>query len=471
MRRCGNLGGWAHLEARTMHGNRINRREAGARLIHLAAAAGVAGGVPGLLGAALAQPAVPKKEKKPSATSAQPGAASPVTPMASVLDKLVRRGRTRDWTLKIWVDVHSYQNVQRDAINIAEIKFDTAAVVFPINRTTATSELDAPSVKGVLKFDDRVMDDQPKYSDALTPPVTYQCGTRIARWEMKSMSGREVELQLELPLRCFEVTLDEPAAMKIKWPGGGTLPAALSSALQADAIVDSNDNQVRALVRRWTEGKDPKAILPVKLAKFLAGRVLEHTQPNGNGLAFDQTGLLEGVDLQLVGVTASTGRGSEHDIAVLLCAVYRAAGLPARLVIGYDVTEKKGEDASFLQKRANAAKVRAWVEFALYDEAAQKELWLPVDIVRQRSQSNRAPSLDTPWKFFGNNDETDDIMPFAFQYHPPTTVVAHGFPGFWGWFTTPTLQNVSQTLRFECQTTPRRTTAPEGQPSQPTRKD
>lgn len=143
-------------------------------------------------------------------------------------------------------------------------------------------------------------------------------------------------------------------------------------------------------------------------------------------------------------------------MTVLLAAVYRAAGLPARTVIGFDVSAKKDRDGFLDKGKSGPQKLRAWVEFCLYDEAAQREVWVPVDVVRMRQSSSRAPALNRPWKFFGTHDELENVIPIAFQYHPPTTVVAHGAFGLWGWLTTPEIPLVKQHLRLDAITTPKR---------------
>lgn len=424
----------------------ISRREAGRRLMWVAAAAGAAGLVPSVARAA-GQPKVPKKEKS---NPQQPAAT------ASAFDKLLTKGRSHDWTFKTWVNVNAYQHTEGNKEPVIDIiKIATAAVVFPVNKGCASCEVDTNSVKGVLLFDDQVVDNEPRYSDAGTPPMSYHSGTRLGRWEMTNRTGREFELQLEIPMSCWETVFDEAGAMKVPWPTS-PWPPTPASTLGQDMFVDHHAREVRDLLTKWTEGKNPKAIGPVQLAKFLMSQVLEHCQPSGDGLAFNDMGAFRGVVLQKVEETAVRGRGTDHDIVNLLAAVYRAAGLPARTVIGYDITEKKGQDTTFLQRRRNSAKLRPWVEFCLYDEASQKELWVPADVVRLRKNGSRAPSLDALWKYFGAHDELDDIMPFAFQYHPPTTVVAHGYPAFWGWFTTPEIPNVGQALRFDCQTTAKR---------------
>jgi hypothetical protein len=96
------------------------------------------------------------------------------------------------------------------------------------------------------------------------------------------------------------------------------------------------------------------------------------------------------------------------------------------------------------------------VEFALVDPQTSREIWIPVDVARMRKGSSRPPSLDRPWKYFGEHDELDGIIPFAFQFHPPTTVVAHGSPAFWGWMVTPKPPDkLVQVVRFDAITTPK----------------
>jgi hypothetical protein len=213
---------------------------------------------------------------------------------------------------------------------------------------------------------------------------------------------------------------------------------------------------IRELVDRWTRGKDPKSIPPAQLAKFFAGEVQRLVQPSGNGIGYNRLGLMEGIDLQGAPFTADRGRGSEFDMVCVLAAVYREAGLPARIVVGYDIGESKDEDRGNFLRRRGSEDLRAWVEFALIDEATGRTCWIPVDVVRMRKVSSRTPPLDQPWKYFGTHDELDGLIPFAFQFHPPTTVRAYGSPGFWGWLVTPTPPaRADQTLRFIATTTPK----------------
>lgn len=444
-----------------------------------------------------------KKDKsKPSTPSAATPQAKPGTPAApvappSILDDVIKKGRTHDWTLKVSVHVDSYQDqniytlaparpsapgvppptTTRPAnpsdVGIPKIipfKFDTAAVVFPTIAFTATSQLvGKPSAK--LAMDNHVIGGTPTWIEETGS------GSRYGRWDMVSKSGsgpiegREIDFDLDIPVSTWETVFDEAKAAKAIWPQSGKWPKDCASSLGASLIgdlpvIDPNSPAVREAITSWCAGKPPQSIPPVQLAKFIASKTLDLIQPSGDGLVSSKTGLLQGFYFQGAERVLREAKGSELEIANVLCSLYRAAGLPARVVIGYDLTDSKGSGVGL--KRKPGGSIRTWVEFALVDEncilpasapigaGEPKTVWVPVDIVHQRKSSSRAPSIDKPWKFFGNNDETDDVIPIAFHYHPPLSgVIAHGSPCFWGWFTTPEIQQGEQMVRFNAITTPR----------------
>ena len=413
-----------------------------------------------------AQPANPTSPTQPAPAQpvpAQPAQAKPAPPKPSFLDNVIKPGRTRNWTLRVNVHVDAYQTDPRKLgqpgykeLQVKPITFETAAVVFPLVIASAGSEAVPEAMRGTLFFDDRPMDTEPELS-----PTIYHSGTRLARWEMTNKTGREMDLRVEIPMTTWETVFDEKLAERAV-SRGRHVARGRRSTFSGLAFVDYQSPVVTNLLSQWSGGKDPKTVRPVPLAKYLAGQVLELMQPTGSGLEYARNGELEGFKLQRASTTLNLKRGSEHDIAIALCAVYLAAGLPARTVIGYDVTATKGEDSGPFGKAKGSAGLRSWVEFALYDESADRLIWVPVDIVRQRKSSSKAPPLDRPWKYFGSNDELDDVMPIAFQYHPPTTVVAHGSRCFWGWLTTPTTPaGAAQYIKFESMTTPGRGRQPQ----------
>lgn len=389
-------------------------------------------------------------------------------PKDSQEPKILERLKPHDWTLTTTVTVRIDQSHpdSKGMPTTTGFKFDTASVIFPVLVDTASSvtaptrpaenlEEGRPYAWGRLMLNDQTVDEHPSYL------TDYPCGVRLGKWIARDWAGQEVSLEVKLPVTSYQTRFDEKTAALATWPDAW--PDAAASCFKAQYWIDADPKKgggaydmapVKDLVKRATAGKDPKAVGPVMLAKVLAMEVMEAIQPSGQGLNFARTGELEGVDLKGAPQTILDGRGSDYDMVCVLAAVYRAAGLPARTVIGLDVGESKADGKKFLGKRGSS-ELRAWVEFALMDPKDSTLVWVPVDVVRMRKSGSRSRPFNQAWPFFGTNDELDRVIPFAFQFHPPTTVVSHGSPAFWGWLVTPKPPDqVIQTVRFSVITTP-----------------
>jgi hypothetical protein len=389
----------------------------------------------------------------------------------------VQRVEPHDWTLSVYVNVREYQerDVHTNMPKGEAFDFTSAAVIFPLIGETASSvPKPPPDSGGVLKLNDVPGDTEPQVLN------DYPYGTKLGKWTLTNWVGQDVLLEVKIKATCYQTRYDEAAAMKLGWPAQWTgvaqscltVPQAFVELMPGEDpkhVADFNKD-VTDLVNKWTGGKDPKSVPPAQLAKILCGEVLRHVQINGNGLNYARTGEVEGLALQSANETAKRGRGSEMDMIGLLAAVYRQAGLPARTVIGWDVGESKRDKSQFLGKRGSG-NLRGWVEFALSDPNVPGGItWVPVDVVMLRKSSSRPPPVDRPWKWFGTNEDLDGVIPFSFTFHPPTTVVAHGSPAFWGWLVTPKPPDrVIQAVRFDAITTPK--TAEDQKKEQEKKKD
>jgi len=263
------------------------------------------------------------------------------------LSKLFTPGKKHDWTLQVSVDVSAYTEKDSKGMPVVhDFNLDSATVVFPVLKETCCHKSYTRIVKSELKFNDVLVADRvAKYDES------FPCGTRLGKWEMKNKKGREMSLEVNIPMTCWQTKFDEKNAELVPWPG--TWPEVAMSTFNDRqvigtrkdgkplALIDHTAENIKALVTKWTAGKDPKSIPPVTLAKFFAGQVLELLQPSGDALSFLRNSGFQGFKLKGAEDTVSDLRGSEHDIACVLCAVYRAAGLPARLVIAFDITDEK----------------------------------------------------------------------------------------------------------------------------------
>lgn len=441
----------------------------GRRSLALATAAGLCA-----CAGVLAQPGnnkgkAPPKGPTPPATAAP----QPTVDLGEDLDiRLLKRDKARSWHLKVNVHVQGLkyaENVEGKLLpGQLELKFDTAMVLFPVIGSTATSmsmiDWKNPELDSSISFNGRKLDTTPKFQD------NYHSGTRLARWEMGPCEGRSWLLDLTLPLTAYEVALDEALAMQVPWPK--QWPATSASTFQPQIFVDyrerpdekvENDKAVKKFISDVLRGKDPKSMPPAMLAKTLMGAVVQLVQVSGDARATNKSGGMEGLDLLTAAEVLEDPRVPEHSINNLMVSVYRNAGLPARLVYAWDISETKDKDKNFLERASGSAKIRSWVEFALIDPKTNREIWVPVDVVRQRKSGSRPPAINRTWKWFGNNEDAAYLLPFAHQAHPPTTVIAHGFPCFYGWLTTPlgSLQGAQQRISFTAITAPRRSGDPD----------
>jgi len=440
--------------------------------------------VMGLCLPAIAQTDPPKRPvrtaptaPKPVTPPPRPTQPAPGTPAAAkkdtkkeppVLGPYVKQEQQKDLTLAVMVRVNldspnnkttytdPFTGRTVDMPRPTPMTFKTLGFVFPIVPSTGSSDLFLNEISGTLRVNGREVTSTPVILEGYPGPV------KLTRWDAGTTDAdteaRVVQLDMSIGMRCYNTVLDEKAAFLVKWPS--VYPAEIAKNLQPQLYVelgldaagnirpydDKELSEALALFMDQENIKDIKTQPPAWIAKVIAGKVWSLIQISGDGLTMTRTGEVSGMDIKPPVETLRDKKGTEQDATALMAALYRKAGLPTRTVIGYDVTAK---DAKFLQKSGKSNRMRSWVEFALYDEDKHTINWVPVDLARMRKTTNRPPSMDRPWNFFGTHDELSAVTPFALHFHPPTDVVAYGSPGFWGWFVTPApAKNAAQALKF-----------------------
>jgi hypothetical protein len=430
-------------------------------------------------------PPAPSDPNAPAAQPAAPSApsATPATPTAPAaaaapggkwqeppkVGPYIKQDRPRDLTLTVDVRLHMDNNLQkqtyRDPLSgksvdmpvITPMEFNTLGFVFPLVPHTASTDLFVDQYIGVLRINGNVATEKYRVLSG------YPAGTKLAVWDTGSpdstAEARQVELHVEMPERCYNTIFDEKAAMEVNWPTMAwptEVATCLLPQLYVEAGVDEHgqvrmyeDKAVKQAMKEIFEDKGMKDLTrvpPVRVAKMITEKVWGSVQMSGEGLLFMRTGEFSGMDLQSPSHTLELGKGSEHDVTVLMCALLRKAGLPTRTVIGFDINTK---EERFLERGNKNNKLRSWVEFALYDEAKNTLNWVPIDVAKMRKVSSRPIPIDRNWQYFGTHDELDKMPVMALHFHPPTDVVAYGAPAFWGWFVTPKpADNAEQALRF-----------------------
>ncbi len=428
-------------------------------------------------------PAAPGSPTAPGAT--QPAAAQAPAPKGSppsvrIPGPYIVREKPRDWTLTVNVTVRpdrSYPGttaLRNQLPPMSSFRFDTLSMVFPLPAETSAAVPDPSSLRGKLTLNDQVAVDSkgnpvfPMLLDKQVSGELYHSGTRLMKFGLdRPTDCREIAMEFAIEYRCWETRLDEAAAMQVDWPQG-EVPAVVSATMAPQIFIDYartrgdggpvtsefDRRALDAMVNHYTGG-NPKGARPLAAAKWIAGKIAEDFQVSGDGLQFINTGELQGFNLQGVPLTIQNRRGSEFDVTSVAVAAFRGAGLPARLLIGYDLGQDDKRPDDFLGgEKRRGARLRCWAEFGLYDERARTLTWIPVDVVRMRKSSSKMGPIDRPWQYFGNHDELGRIVPLAFGFHPPTTVESYGAPGLWGWLMTPQPPDTAyQAIRFRATST------------------
>ncbi len=364
----------------------------------------------------------------------------------------------RDWTLTYEMRLHAYREQQRTIRHIPEtgrIVLGEARLVFPVVGSSASHDAHVGRFAGRVRVNNVTKDDSPEIVEG------YQGGSSIAVWAIEDVNTTLVTLETRTFVTSYETRIDEKRAVQIGWPEEDWAPV-IAGCLEPQLFVEPDHPAVQTLVKKWTDGKSRKA-KPYTLAKYLAGKVLEYVRVSGSVIGNEpeywrrsvQRDIwgVQGFWLNELGVVAEHGQGSPLDMVNLLCSVYRAAGLPSRVVIAEDHNET-------IRGGANAV-IHAWVEFYLYDKRWDRGEWIPVDIIHQREYSSRAPRLEQRWQHFGHSEELDFMVPFANHWIPPTAVRTPGPAAMWGWVTEPAEPLVIPELRLLSMETSKRGDDPE----------
>ncbi|MBX3351363.1 MAG: transglutaminase domain-containing protein [Phycisphaeraceae bacterium] len=334
------------------------------------------------------------------------------------------------------------------------------------------------------------------------------------------LNAEQLEFRLQVPVFTHETRYDDARAARIGWPS--QWPEFVQPSREPSPFIPSDDPFVAQLLDDWTQGAH-RSMAPAVLAKHLAKRIVDTIQPNGLGVvpwdlgmgshpfdvigpcddstdglwllpgssrAFrparrdhdtvDATRFIRGFNVyEPTGVITNnrcftprirqpieTGRANPAVIANLYVALLRAAGIPARVVIGTEVSPEDLRSVpnthipprTFPEVTINGFRVstrgsliRFWTEFYLFDEDSNRGEWIPVDLHRQRLESSRAPDIDRAWRYFGNHDELDEIVPITSVYTAVEARKPDTIPTLWGWETEPDHPRVSldSVLRIE----------------------
>ena len=287
--------------------------------------------------------------------------------------------------------------------------FEDAPIVMPVIFQSAYSEVVRDSMKAELTLDGhedndlssrlRIDDGQPFNSHLAVIPVV-------------KFSGQTLRWKITYRTKVFSAKINDAGAAKLTWPR--EWPEEVQDGLKPQFLIESNDPVFAKAVEEVTKGK-LRSVPPYLAAKELVRYCIQNFQVTGSANRRGMEGVLRWMEVAGASKAAAAGRGTPHDLVCVCVATLRAAGIPARPVIGVQENER------------GLNEFVSWAEFYL-----QEAGWIPFDPDEMSGKGVRHLKIDQPWPEFGTMDDLNRRIPLAFTFVPPSTQ-APGGPAVWGW--------------------------------------
>jgi hypothetical protein len=288
---------------------------------------------------------------------------------------------------------------------------NNAPIVMPVIFLGTFSKVDASTVTPHLWLGSRE-DAGIKQRTEMKTGMPFQ--TTLAVMTVDQFTGFALRWNLQYAVQVWSSEIDDAAAANIAWPK--EWPQEVKDGLQPQMFVESDDPIFKQTVHRVSQGK-LRFVPPYLAAKDLVRYAINEVQMTGDGMKRGINRALLGLDVQGASQTAVDGRGSPNDLVCVCVAMLRAAGIPARPVIG--VME---------DPETNKNVFAVWAEFYLPDAG-----WVPFDPVAMRGKGIRTLDVRKAWPEFGTMKDLNRRIPLAYHFIPTASVEVPLNPAVWGW--------------------------------------
>lgn len=286
---------------------------------------------------------------------------------------------------------------------------EDAPIVMPIIAEGAFSRTDAESIKAQLWLGAHEQD--------ITSTMRLDGGqpydTKLAVIPVAKFIGQSLRWQIAFRVESWSSRVpDEAALINIAWPR--EWPEQVQDALKPQIFIESDDPAFAELVQRVTRGKI-RTVSPYLAVKELVRACLTDVRVSGSEVNRGSMSELQGINVKGAREALSKRLGTPNDLVCVCVATLRAAGIPARPVVGL-----VGDDR-------DRWLFTAWAEFYLPDAG-----WIPFDPIEMRGKAH-GRDLPQPWPDFGSMDDLNERVPLAYAFLPHLTVNVPENAAVWGW--------------------------------------
>jgi hypothetical protein len=368
-------------------------------------------------------PATPGGTAPPSGAPghATPAATAPASSPAQLIsgrppERPLQRVEPRLWDAKFEASIWVPSN--RDG-QTTTLQLQSTVVWFPLIMQSTYSQCDPSSSKAELWVQGARV---PKLADRLVFRQGGPFGLSMIGIPIGDMAGQSVKWNVTWRVQCWSSKVDEAAAARVTWPE--TWPAEVQPCLAPQPGIESDSPDFKAFVDKVSKG-NLRGVTPWIAAKELVRGTINTFRSMDNDGLQQESGFTRGIILNGAWKAMNTAGGTSHDMAAACVAVLRAAGIPARIVLGIaDLPTSGGGN--------NRARLVTWCEFYLPTAG-----WVPFDPVTLRGSSRGGLNVERPWPTFGTWDDLNLRVPISYAWTAPVAG-AGSLPYPAGWSATGT---------------------------------
>lgn len=299
---------------------------------------------------------------------------------------------------------------------------DNAPIVMPVIFLGTFSKVDAATVTPHLWLGSR---EDKTIAQRMEVKTGMPFHTSLAVMTINQFNGTAVRWNIQYSAQVWSSQIDDAAAANIAWPK--EWPAEVQDGLKPQMYIESDDPIFKQTVDRVSQGK-LRFVPPYLAAKDLVRYAINEVQMTGDGMERGFNRAILGLTVQGAKETAVERIGSPNDLVCVCVAMLRAAGIPARPVIGIQEDPETNKNVFVV-----------WAEFYLPDAG-----WVPFDPVAMRGKGIRTLDVRKPWPEFGTMDDLNRRIPLAYHFIPTASVEVPLNPAVWAWDPRPGGDNGSE---------------------------
>lgn len=242
-------------------------------------------------------------------------------------------------------------------------------------------------------------------------------GQWIIAVPMPSQLSGPPRVQLRLRTNTYSCQFDEQNAARVGWPQ--QWPPLAQAFLAPGEFIESDHELFTAAVTDALGGVDPRSGPPHLAAKLLIRYCTQNIESSGEYQQEGSTGI-RGLAVDGALKAAQAGSGTACDLVCVCVATLRAAGIPARPVIGATNADTVGIGTT-------AARYMVWGEYWLPGSG-----WVPFDPKRMAGTVDRVPLADS-WQGLGTMPYLNRRIALAHTFVVGGVDQAYDSIGPWSW--------------------------------------